>query len=57
METKAILIVLLAIIVAIFGPFCAIWALNTLFPVVDIGYTFETWCASAILCSIFKYKS
>ena len=36
------LIVLLA---AIFGPFITIWALNTLFPVLAIPYTIETYFA------------
>jgi hypothetical protein len=47
---KSTLIIFAAIVGIIIGPLGVIWALNTLFPVVDIGYTFETWCA-------FKYKS
>jgi hypothetical protein len=45
----------------IFGPFFTIWALNTLFPVLAIGYTFETWCAVILLGFFIKgnvtYKS
>jgi hypothetical protein len=51
---KTILIIFAAIWMIIFGPFCAIWALNTLFLTVNIGYTFETWCASALLCLLVK---
>ena len=41
------LIVLAAII--IIGPLVTIWTLNTLFPVLAIPYTFETWVASLFL--------
>ena len=51
---KTTLIITAATIIIIFGPFCAIWAMNTLFPVVNIGYTFETWSASALLCLLVK---
>jgi hypothetical protein len=36
---------LLLILAAIFGPFITIWALNTLFPVLAIPYTIETYFA------------
>jgi hypothetical protein len=36
---------LLLILAAIFGPFITIWALNTLFPVLVIPYTIETYFA------------
>ena len=36
----ALIILLLAI-----GPWLVIWALNTLFPVLAIQFTFWTWCA------------
>ena len=40
------LIVLVAVIV---GPLVTIWTLNTLFPVLAIPYTFDTWVASLFL--------
>ena len=45
------LVVGIALIVAIivFGPIVGIWSLNTLFPVLAIPYTLETWAAFAIL--------
>lgn len=45
------LILWLALIIAliIIGPLATIWSLNTLFPVLDIAFTFETWCAALIL--------
>jgi hypothetical protein len=44
----------LIILLVIFGPFFTIWALNTLFPVLAIGYTFETWCAVILLGFFIK---
>lgn len=37
------------ILVAIFGPLLTIWALNALFPVLAIPYTWETWLAVILL--------
>ena len=51
--TKAIfklaLGVLLILIVIVFGPILGIWSLNTLFPVLAIPYTLETWAAYFLL--------
>ena len=46
-------IVLIVALIAI-GPLLTIWALNTLFPVLAIPYTLETWAAVAILGGVFK---
>jgi hypothetical protein len=37
------------IFAVVFGPFITIWALNTLFPVLAIPYTFETWAAVIVI--------
>jgi len=50
-------LVLLAIILIVVGPLITIWALNTLFPVLVIPYTFWTWLAMAVLTSGLFYKS
>ena len=47
------LLVLVALII-IGGPIALIWALNTLFPVLAIPYTFETWLAAFIIPAAFK---
>jgi len=40
----------MAILVAVvLFPWAAIWALNTLFPALAIGYTFETWLAMLVI--------
>jgi hypothetical protein len=41
-------LVLLVVVLAIFGPFVTIWALNTLFGL-GIAYTFWTWLAMVVL--------
>jgi len=46
---KVILIFILIALLVVFGPLVSIWALNTLFPVLAIPYTFETWCAVVLI--------
>ena len=46
---KILGLVLLIIAMVILGPFITIWALNTLFPVLAIGYTLDTWAAIILL--------
>ena len=49
------LVFIIALIV--FGPLCSIWALNTLFPVLAIPYTFETWLAVILLGGVINSRS
>ena len=42
------LIILIVFLLAL-GPLATIWAVNTLFPVLAIPYTLETWLAVVIL--------
>lgn len=49
-----ILLVLLAFAILIGMPIALIWALNTLFPVLAIPYTIETWLAAFIIPAAFK---
>ena len=44
----------LIIVVAIVVPLMVIWSLNTLFPVLAIPYTLETWLAALIIPAAFK---
>lgn len=46
---KIVGIFALIILLVIIGPLLTIWALNTLFPVLAIGYTLETWAAVILL--------
>jgi hypothetical protein len=52
--TQLLAVILLVLIVIALGPFMIIWSINTLFPVVNIPYTLETWGASAILFSVVR---
>lgn len=42
---KLIIGLVLLVVVVVFGPLLGIWSLNTLFPVLNIPYNIETWCA------------
>jgi hypothetical protein len=46
---KLILGIGLIVVVIVFGPILGIWSLNTLFPVLSIPFTLETWCAFFLL--------
>jgi hypothetical protein len=50
----AFLIIVVAVLMVIFGPLATIWSLNTLFPVLAIPYTFDTWLAIVVVASLFK---
>ena len=53
---KYFLIVLAVISLIIVGPLLTIWALNTLFPMLVISYSLETWAAVIILGSLFNVR-
>jgi len=46
------LVLIVAIIIV--GPLASIWALNTLFPVLAIPYTLETWAAMLLVGGMFR---
>lgn len=45
--------IVLGILLIVVLPFLTIWALNTLFPVLAIPYTWQTWFAVNIVKGIF----
>lgn len=47
-------IIVLAVAIVIGAPLALLWALNTLFPVLAIPYTLETWLAAFIIPAAFK---
>ena len=53
-ETLALFWFLIIIAVIIVGPLLSIWALNTLFPVLAIPYTIETWAAMMLVGGVFR---
>ena len=52
--TKIILMLLLLVGLVVIGPFIVIWALNTLFPMLNIPINFSTWLAVAALMALSK---
>jgi hypothetical protein len=53
-DSKLILFGALLVAIIVLGPLFTIWSLNTLFPVLAIPYTFETWAATVILGGFVK---
>jgi hypothetical protein len=52
--SKALLMLAFAVLMVIIGPLATIWALNTLFPVLNIPVTLDTWLACVIFMGLFK---
>ena len=52
-----VLLLVFMLLIAIVVPIATIWSLNTLFPVLAIPYTFETWLATAILGSVIAART
>ena len=46
--------VALVILMILIGPLATIWALNTLFPVLAIPYTFDTWIATILVGAFLR---
>lgn len=46
--------IIVAIVLVFVGPLLVIWGLNTLFPVLAIPYTFETWAAILLVRLVFQ---
>ena len=51
---KIILAIALVLVLLAIGPWLVIWALNTMFPVLAIEFTFWTWCAVVILGTFLR---
>ena len=51
---KLILSGLVLLLIIGLGPIIGIWALNTLFPILSIPYTIETWAAMAIFVGMVR---
>ena len=51
---KVLVYVVILLAVAIIAPFLTIWSLNTLFPVLAIPYTLETWSAIILIGMFLK---
>ena len=47
-------VIILAAFMVIATPLALIWAINTLFPALNIPFTLETWLAAFIIPAAFK---
>lgn len=52
--SKLTILLILLVVTVILGPILTIWSLNTLFPVLAIPYSIETWFATVIIAGIFR---
>ncbi len=52
--SKISLLLIVLFVAVVFGPLLTIWSLNTLFPVLAIPYSIETWLATAVIAGIFR---
>ena len=52
--SKVTLVLIFVIVVVLLGPLLTIWSLNTLFPVLAIPYSIETWLAIAVIAGIIR---
>jgi hypothetical protein len=50
--TKLIFIIALVGLIIVVVPLATIWSLNTLFPMLVIAYSVETWFAAVVLGSV-----
>lgn len=46
------MLIVVVVLGIVFGPLAVIWALNILFPVLAIPYTFKTWLAILVLSAV-----
>ena len=51
---KVTLAIVLILVLLAIGPWLVIWALNTLFPLLAIQFTFWTWAAVVIMGTFFR---
>ena len=54
MKVSVLTMLALAVLIILLGPVLLIWSLNTLFPVLNIPVTLDTWLAVVILSGLFK---
>ena len=55
-ELTLLLFIVLFVGLFVLGPFVLIWALNTLFPLLAIEYSFINWIAVCVIHLFFSFK-
>ena len=51
---KVVSLLAFIIFLVVIGPILVLWSLNTIFPVLAIPYTLETWFAAVIIGGIIR---
>jgi hypothetical protein len=51
---KVLVLIAIILAVVILAPIATIWSLNTLFPILNIPLTLDTWMAAIILGGVFS---
>jgi hypothetical protein len=51
---KVLFYVILVVAIVALGPLLTIWAFNTLFPVLNIPYSFDTWAATVLVGAFLR---
>jgi hypothetical protein len=54
--TGGLVAILLVVAIFTLGPLFVVWALNTLFPILAIPYSFDSWCAVIVLAWFMRVK-
>jgi hypothetical protein len=55
-ELTLVFFILLVVVAIVLVPFTFIWAMNTLFPVLAIDYSFINWIAVCVIHMFFQIK-
>lgn len=53
---KVLFLVMVLIAIVIVGPLATIWSLNTLFPILNIPFSFDTWAAALLLGGALSFR-
>jgi len=51
------LFILVAIFYVLFAPLILLWGFNTLFPTLQLPYTFQTWLAVLAIGGVLTFKA
>jgi len=46
----------LVVALVVLGPLFVIWSMNTLFPILAIPYTWQTWLSVLVMSAFFQTK-
>lgn len=53
---KLVILLLIFAVIIVVGPIATIWSLNTLFPILNIPFSFDTWAAALLLGGALSFR-